>query len=156
MNKTIFLKTPENTEEIGATLASLVEKPAIIFLEGQLGAGKTTFVRGFLRQLGFEGHVKSPTFTLIETYECDHVQIVHADLFRLKDPRELDAIGFRDYFADNTICIIEWASYASEWLPKPQLLCTLKIADDDVGRVLEIQASLPVSEKLRSYLYHAS
>lgn len=143
------LKTAENTEAIAAALSSFVQAPAVIFLEGQLGAGKTTFMRGFLRGLGFLGRVKSPTFTLVETYECAGTHIVHADLYRLKNTDELEAIGFRDYFSKNSICVIEWASLARDWLPKPQLLCTLKIADEGEGRILKIQASSVILDRLQ-------
>src|SRR5438105_2626230 len=102
-SKSIFLETPDSTEAIGAAVAKSVCAPSVIFLEGQLGAGKTTFVRGFLRGLGFQDAVKSPTFTLVETYDRDDIHVIHADLYRLKNIHELDAIGFRDYFSNNTI-----------------------------------------------------
>lgn len=137
-NQTIYLQSPEETQQAGAQLAALVETPMVIFLEGELGAGKTTFVRGFLRALGCNLPVKSPTFTLVETYECQHKQIVHADLYRLKNVVELETIGFRDYLTENSITLVEWASVAIEWLPKPQLLCKLKKMVDKEGRLLEI------------------
>lgn len=138
MSKTILLPTVESTENAGAELAKKIHAPAIIFLEGQLGAGKTTFVRGLMRGFGYAGAVKSPTFTLIETYSLPEKQILHADLYRLKDPLELEAMGFRDYFTDNSIVLIEWASHAEKILPAPTLRCTLSMPKNGVGRLLEV------------------
>lgn len=136
--KTILLTTSDQTEQAGIELATQLTAPAVIFLEGQLGAGKTTFVRGLMRGFGYTGTVKSPTFTLIETYSLPDKEILHADLYRLKDPSELEAMGFRDYFTDNSIVVIEWASFAEKILPNPTLRCTLSIPESGVGRLLEI------------------
>lgn len=136
--KTILLNTPKDTENAAAEIAATIKTPTVIFLEGQLGAGKTTFVRGFLRGRGYTGLVKSPTFTLIETYDVDSTMILHADLYRIKSEDELEAMGFRDYFNPNTIALIEWASMAPNWLPKPNLICSLTIPNDGQGRILEI------------------
>lgn len=134
--KTVLLKNSEETASFAAELAVSLHAPANIYLEGQLGAGKTTFVQGFLRGLGYEGLVKSPTYTLVETYSVNEAVILHADLYRIKDSLELEEMGFRDYFNANTIALIEWASHAKDWLPKPYILCTLKIPDDGVGRLI--------------------
>lgn len=136
--KTKFLKTASETENAGFELAKTIHAPAVIFLEGQLGAGKTTFVKGFLRGLGFSGVVKSPTFTLIETYLMDDLQIVHMDLYRLNSENELEALGVRDYFTEKNIVFIEWASNAEKILPKPTLRCVLRIAQEGKGRWLEV------------------
>ncbi len=137
MKKTL-LATSDQTEQAGFELAKQLTAPAIIFLEGQLGAGKTTFVRGLMRGFGYTGAVKSPTFTLIETYSLPEKEILHADLYRLKDPSELEAMGFRDYFTHNSIVLIEWASHAEKMLPTPTLRCTLSIPENGVGRLLEV------------------
>src|SRR3990167_4114599 len=115
-SKLIFLNSVEATETCAATLGSLISAPANIYLEGQLGAGKTTFVKGFLRGLGYEGLVKSPTYTLVEIYAMNDLVLLHADLYRIKDPVELENMGFRDYFNPNTISLIEWASHAKNAL----------------------------------------
>ncbi len=133
-----LLQTENDTERAGAQLAASLGAPAIIFLEGQLGAGKTTFVRGFLRALGYDGRVKSPTFTLVETYPLDDLMIAHFDLYRLKDAGELELMGIRDYFAEDAICLIEWASMAQHALPKPSVVCKLTLPLDGEGRLLEI------------------
>lgn len=138
--KTILLQSPEDTENIAAELAAQIKAPATIYLEGQLGAGKTTFVKGFLRGCGYEGLVKSPTYTLVETYSVNEAVILHADLYRVHDPHELEMMGFRDYFNSNTIALIEWASHARDWLPKPTLLCTLKMSEDGKGRILYVNS----------------
>lgn len=143
--RTILLNTPEDTENIAAELAMQIKAPTTIYLEGQLGAGKTTFVKGFLRGAGYEGLVKSPTYTLVETYSVNEVVILHADLYRINDPHELEIMGFRDYFNLNTIALIEWASHAREWLPKPTLLCTLKIPEDGKGRMLRVSGGVSVT-----------
>ena len=136
--RTILLKTEQDTKNAAAALAQEIKAPANIYLEGQLGAGKTTFVKGFLRGCGFKGLVKSPTYTLVETYPVNEAIILHADLYRIKDAHELEEMGFRDYFNQNTIALIEWASNAGDWLPKPTLLCKLKMTEDGNGRILEI------------------
>lgn len=134
-----FLQNENETEEIAAKLAGKLEAPAVVFLEGQLGAGKTTFVRGFLRALGHQGRVKSPTFTLVETYEVANNHIAHFDLYRLKNPSELEMMGCRDYFEADSICLVEWASMAGGYLPAPTVLCKLTVPSDGNGRVIEIQ-----------------
>lgn len=139
MQKKILLSDAIETEKIAMKIADTIHAPALVFLEGQLGAGKTTFVKGFLRGLGFTEKVKSPTFALIEVYALREKQIVHADLHRIQDTQELEAIGFRDYFTDKNIVLIEWASRAAHWLPKPSLLCHLKIPEQGEGRILEIK-----------------
>lgn len=137
--KTLILPTAFDTENAAAELAVSLRAPTTIYLEGPLGAGKTTFTKGFLRGLGYAGAVKSPTYTLIETYEMGETILLHADLYRIKDPVELENIGFRDYFSVNTISLIEWASRAGEWLPTPDIACTLSVLPDNKGRLLQIE-----------------
>ena len=136
--QTIILKKAEDTESFAENFAKNIAAPSIIFLEGELGAGKTTFTKGFLRGLGYTKTVKSPTFTLVETYDINERTILHADLYRIKDPCELEAMGFRDYFNEKNIILIEWASRARSWLPKPTVQCTLVIPENGVGRVLQV------------------
>lgn len=95
-------------EALGAELVNNLQAPAIIYLRGELGTGKTTLVRGALRALGHRGPVKSPTFTIVESYPLDSLEVHHFDLYRISDPDELQWIGLREYFHDAAICFIEW------------------------------------------------
>lgn len=134
----VLLKNAAETEAFAKKLVKRIQAPALIFLEGALGTGKTTFTKGFLLGLGCFLPVKSPTYTLIETYLVNDVTVLHADLYRLKDSHELEEIGFRDYIHSNTIAIIEWASRAHDWLPKPDLICTFELPADGIGRYLTL------------------
>lgn len=147
--KSLFLKCESETSKLGATLAHAISPPGVIFLEGQLGAGKTTLFRGFLKALSFRGSVKSPTFTLLETYAFPDRLIVHMDLYRLQDPIELYTVGFEDYLSNETILVIEWAEKAENQLPKPSLLCNIKIPANGVGRMIDITLFSSASRSLR-------
>lgn len=116
-------------QEYGAKLAKECQSPCVIFLQGELGAGKTTLVRGFLRALGYKGRVKSPTYTLVEPYNINSHIVYHFDLYRLKDVYELEEIGVREYFHPNSICLIEWPEKGEPLLPQPNVICNIKIKD---------------------------
>lgn len=132
----IFLSDALATEAIGKQLATVVKSPLVIFLKGELGAGKTTVVRGFLRGFGYQGAVKSPTFTLVEPYQFESNIIYHFDLYRLNSPEELKLMGIRDYFTDDAIVLVEWPERGLEFLPKPDLVLELNLAEN--GRALII------------------
>ncbi len=116
------------------------DKPWILFLKGDLGAGKTTFVRGLLRGFGYSATVKSPTYTLIESYQIQKISIVHLDLYRLNDPAELLSIGLDDYLNESGIICIEWPEQGRGFLPDPDLKIELRAPSDSIkaGRELTI------------------
>ncbi|MBS1156310.1 MAG: tRNA ((37)-N6)-threonylcarbamoyltransferase complex ATPase subunit type 1 TsaE [Proteobacteria bacterium] len=108
-----------------------------IYLEGDLGAGKTTLTRGILRGLGFAGRVKSPTYTLVESYTVSSLYLYHFDLYRFNDPLEWEDAGFRDYFNPHSVCLIEWADKAEGFLPPPDWIVFL--SPEGSGRRLRIE-----------------
>ena len=121
-----YLDSTEATEQFGAELFKSVPSKCLIFLQGDLGAGKTTMVRGFLRAAGYNGTVKSPTYTLVEEYIVGGRKIFHFDLYRVVDPEELEWIGIRDYFDQDSVCFIEWPDKGKGFLPQPDIIITLK------------------------------
>ncbi len=137
-----FLSDEEATFAYAAKLAAVVGDTAVIFLYGQLGAGKTTFSRGFLHYLGYQGTVKSPTYTLVEPYDLGTQQVFHFDFYRLHDPHELEYIGIRDYFVPQAICLIEWPEHGVGMLPIPDLSCYIELNGE--GRTIKLE---PVSAR---------
>lgn len=120
-----FLESSQNTEAVGARLAEAVVNDCVIYLSGELGAGKTTLVRGFLHALGYQGSVKSPTYTLLEPYSFNAIELIHLDLYRLADPDELEFIGLRDLLTERTILLVEWPERGRGILPEPDIIVVL-------------------------------
>ena len=120
-----YLNSAEETEQFGAELFKSLPSKCLIFLYGDLGAGKTTMVRGFLRAAGYNGVVKSPTYTLVEEYKIGGRNIFHFDLYRVVDPEELEWMGIRDYFDQDSVCFIEWPDKGKGILPEPDSVITL-------------------------------
>jgi tRNA threonylcarbamoyladenosine biosynthesis protein TsaE len=138
---TLELSDEAATLEAGRTFAKQLKPGLIIYLHGDLGAGKTTFVRGVLQGLGHEGKVKSPTYTLVEPYDFQGLPIYHFDLYRFADEYEWDAAGFSEYFNENSVCMVEWPEKAVHILPRPDFDVKLSLSEKDEeanGRILEI------------------
>jgi len=110
-------------EKIGACLHAGI----CVYLQGTLGAGKTTLCRGILKAFGHLGAVKSPTYTVVEPYEFAQITIYHFDLYRLRDGEELEFIGIRDYFNERSVCLVEWPERGAGWLPAADLVLQLRV-----------------------------
>jgi len=137
------LANAEATESLGAQLAQAIT-PGIIYLHGDLGAGKTTLARGFMRGLGHTGKVRSPTYTLVEPYEMEPCRVYHMDLYRLADAEELEWLGLRDMLAEAALLLVEWPERGSGFLPSADLTIDLEYAGD--GRVARLLAATPVGQ----------
>ncbi|SFW20359.1 tRNA (adenosine(37)-N6)-threonylcarbamoyltransferase complex ATPase subunit type 1 TsaE [Nitrosovibrio sp. Nv17] len=127
------------TLALGAELASLLHAGLVVFLEGDLGAGKTTLARGILQGLGYEGKVKSPTYNLVEVYEISRLYFYHFDFYRFDNPEEWEEAGFREYFNGESVCLVEWPEKAGASLPAADLRVRLGVAGTN-HRHVEVQA----------------
>ena len=138
------------TLSFGARLFEWIDSGCVIYLYGDLGAGKTTLVRGYLRAAGYEGIVKSPTFTLVEEYRIDGRTVYHFDLYRLADPEELEWVGLRDYVAEDAVCFFEWPQRGDGVLPTPDVNLQLVVFND--ARLLELTGHSPRGKKIEEKL----
>lgn len=146
-----FLSTEADTLALGAELAGGLEAGMVIYLAGELGAGKTTLARGVLRALGYGGKVKSPTFTLVELYKVSSLYLYHFDFYRFDDPRELADAGFRDYFNPDSVCLVEWPEKAAG-LPPADVLISMRL--EATGRRVEIFADTEAGRRCIERLRH--
>lgn len=137
-NYNLLLPNLAAMESFAKRLATTLTPGSILYLQGNLGAGKTTVVRDLMNALGHTGAVKSPTYTLVETYTLPKYIINHFDLYRVTDPAELDLIGIRDYINPNTVCIFEWADKGENYIPPADLIVELEILSE--GRNATIKA----------------
>ncbi|MGB0846469.1 MAG: tRNA (adenosine(37)-N6)-threonylcarbamoyltransferase complex ATPase subunit type 1 TsaE [Thiolinea sp.] len=128
--KEFFIAGEEKMLAFGAALARWLPGQGVITLEGDLGAGKTTLVRGLLTELGHTGVVKSPTYTLVEPYHLNGRDIYHFDLYRLGAPDELEYMGFRDYFNENSLCLLEWPEKGGDFVPLPDVSLRISIINE--------------------------
>lgn len=133
---TRHLARERDTEALGAQLAKALEPGLVVYLRGDLGAGKTTLARAILRGLGYPGKVKSPTYTLVELYRVSKLNLYHFDLYRFSDPLEWEDAGFRDYFNPESVCLVEWPEKGDGVLPPADLEITLKTRDG--GRSVDV------------------
>jgi len=148
MKKLEYLLPDEaSTIAIGESLAKVlhwqndqeqVQQSLVVFLNGDLGAGKTTLTRGFVRGMGHQGNVKSPTYTLVEPYELPPWKVYHFDLYRLGDPEELEYMGIRDYFSDHCCCFIEWPEKGAGLLANADIIINMVYQDEQ--RVIDLCA----------------
>jgi len=137
----IPLRDEAATLALGAELAPRIQPGKVVFLHGNLGAGKTTLVRGYLKALGHTGAVKSPTFTLVEEYLLTPARVFHFDLYRLSDPEELEWMGIRDYFSADSIVFVEWPERGAGFLPRADFEITLIY--DGASRIAELSVCDP-------------
>ncbi|HYW03863.1 MAG TPA: tRNA (adenosine(37)-N6)-threonylcarbamoyltransferase complex ATPase subunit type 1 TsaE [Gammaproteobacteria bacterium] len=147
----VLLPGPADTERHAAGFARALHRlpgdtHLVIALQGELGAGKTSWVRALLRSLGWPGPVRSPTYTLVEPYELDGRRFLHMDLYRLADPVELEYLGVRDQDAPGTVWLVEWPERAGGELPRADVTLTFRHCDG--GRELIVQTAGAVGSRL--------
>ncbi len=138
------------TFTIGRSLAKACDNATLIYLYGDIGTGKSSFCRSFIQALGYRGQVKSPTYTLVEQYVMYPLTVFHFDLYRLFNPIELEFIGIRDYFIQDTICLVEWAQNGIGVLPEEDL--ALYLSYHNHGRMVKIQPMTTYGSQLLEYI----
>jgi len=124
------VESEQAVAELAARFASAVQTPAVIYLRGDLGAGKTTFARAYIHSLGFPGYVKSPSYGLLETYTAGGQTILHLDLYRIEDPEELEFLAIRDLFDQESVLLVEWPDQGKHYLPAPDLVLDFDEKDE--------------------------
>ena len=140
------------TESFAARLSACIQPGMVIYLIGDLGAGKTTLVRALLNALGYSGRVKSPTYTLLEHYEIAKLHFRHFDLYRFNSANEWEQAGFRDEFDQHNICLIEWPEKAQDLVPAADIVITFEILPN--SRNLEIRTLTQIGRTCLKNLQH--
>ena len=146
----LTLPTEADTEQLGQLLAAELTPPCVIYLMGDLGAGKTRLTRAVLQSKGHNGVVKSPTYTLVEPYQIAQQQIYHFDLYRLTDPSELEYMGIRDYFTTDALVFVEWPDHGKGYIDNPDITITMSYDGD--GRQVNITAHTDWGSKIINQL----
>ena len=136
--KSLYLESEQQTLDCGKQFGQILQPGCIVFLTGDLGCGKTTFVRGLIQGLGYQGRIKSPTYTLVETYELTQFAVYHFDLYRLADPEELEFLGIRDYFNNHSVVFVEWPEKGLGYLPAPDIVISFQYVEN--GRIFDFEA----------------
>lgn len=152
----LALNNEDDTQNLAQVLAQHFTH-GVIYLVGELGAGKTTFTRYFLQSLGHTCAVKSPTYTLVEPYSIQGQDIFHFDLYRLNDPYELELMGIRDYLdTPNGLFLFEWPSKGGDEIPQPELIINIEKSADELTRTVNLSfSSIALQQALESQLHHA-
>jgi tRNA threonylcarbamoyladenosine biosynthesis protein TsaE len=119
---------------LAGRFARHLEAPCVLYLQGDLGAGKTLFTRAYIHALGYQGYVKSPSYGLLETYEVAGKTVLHLDLYRIEDPEELEYLAIRDLFDARTVLMVEWPDRGGTFLPEPDLV--LEFGETDASRFI--------------------
>lgn len=145
-----YLDSAAATEALGARLAKALTPGCVLYLRGDLGAGKTTLARGLLRGLGHRGTVKSPTFTLVEPYQLEEWRLFHWDLYRLTDPEELEYLGLRDQLDGEAVLLIEWPERGRGELPAADLDVALSYSGE--ARNCRVEARSPTGQAMLARL----
>ena len=136
--------------QLGAKLASRLVSGMLVYLEGELGMGKTTLARGIIQSLGHSGAVKSPTYTIVEPYELAALTVYHFDLYRLEQAQELEFMGVRDYFDGSSVCLIEWPERGKGVLPSADIVITIE--RENVGRLVIFRSHTALGEQLVQWM----
>lgn len=144
------LLTLKEMQVFAKAIAPALVAPCTLYLQGDLGVGKTTLVRYVLNALGYTQHVKSPTYTFVEPYLIGALKLFHFDLYRLTDPEELEYLGVQDYFDKESICFIEWPEKGEGWLPEADITITLNHAHD-CHLILDEKKQLKIAAVLKDF-----
>ncbi len=129
------------SQRFAEAMANVLKPPLIMTFSGEIGSGKTTMIRAMLRALGVSGAIKSPTFSLVESYDVKDFVIHHFDWYRICDEMELEAIGFRDYLTEDSVCLIEWPERAPHYLTHVDVMLHLVL--HGAGRLLDLKSTDP-------------